>query len=95
MIIFSLRGIPSRIEARTRNARRMDVVVDYSGEQFIIELKVWPGNAYHERDEQQLSDYLDYYHLQKGCMLSYNFNQKKPGVKTLAPGERLLAEAVV
>lgn len=84
------------IEAQTRNARRMDVVVDYSGEQFIIELKVWRGNAYHERGEQQLSDYLDYFHLQKGYMLSYNFNQKKEtGVKTLTVGDRLLVEAVV
>lgn len=84
------------IEAQTRNARRMDVVVDYSGEQFVIEMKIWRGNAYHERGEQQLSDYLDYFHLQKGYMLSYNFNQKKePGVKTLAIGNRLLVEAVV
>lgn len=84
------------IEAQTRNARRMDVVVDYGGEQFIIELKVWRGNAYHERGERQLSDYLDYFHLQKGYMLSYNFNQKKePGVKTLTVGNRLLVEAVV
>lgn len=27
------------IEAQTRDARRTDVIVDYSGEQFIIELK--------------------------------------------------------
>lgn len=74
----------------------MDVVVDYSGEQFIIELKVWRGNAYHERGEQQLSDYLDYFHLKKGYMLSYNFHQKKvSGVKTLMFGDRLLVEAVV
>lgn len=84
------------IEAQTRNARRMDVVVDYSGEQFVIEMKIWRGNAYHERGEQQLSDYLDYFHLQKGYMLSYNFNQKKePGVKTLTIGNRQLVEAVV
>ena len=28
------------IEAETKNARRMDNVVDYAGEQFIIELKI-------------------------------------------------------
>lgn len=84
------------VEAQTRNARRMDVVVDYNGEQFIIELKIWRGNAYHERGEQQLSDYMDYFHLKKGYMLSYNFNQKKDtGVKTLTLGDRLLVEAVV
>lgn len=84
------------IEAQTRNARRMDVVVDYAGEQFIIELKIWRGNAYHERGEKQLSDYLDYFRLKKGYMLSYNFNQKKEsGVKTLLVGDRFLVEAVV
>lgn len=84
------------IEAETRNARRMDVVVDYHGEQFIIELKVWRGNAYNERGEQQLSDYLDYFRLKKGYMLSYNFNKKKEiGVKEIHIGDRVLVEAVV
>lgn len=84
------------IEAETRNARRMDVVVDYRGEQFIIELKVWRGNAYNERGESQLSDYLDYFHLKKGYMLSYNFNKKKEaGVRKIQVGDRMLVEAVV
>ena len=84
------------IEAETRNARRMDVVVDYHGEQFIIELKVWRGNAYNERGEQQLSDCLDYFRLKKGYMLSYNFNKKKEiGVKEIHIGDRVLVEAVV
>lgn len=34
------------IESRTRNLERTDVVVDYQGEQFVIELKIWRGNAY-------------------------------------------------
>lgn len=84
------------IEAETRNDRRMDVVVDYLGEQFIIELKVWRGNAYHERGEKQIADYLDYFHLKKGYMLSYNFNQKKEiGVSEKVYGDRILVEAVV
>lgn len=84
------------IEAETRNARRMDVVVDYLGERFIIELKIWHGNAYNERGEKQLSDYLDYFKLRKGYMLSYNFNRKKElGVKEIRIGDRILVEAVV
>ena len=84
------------IEPETRNARRMDVVVDYLGERFIIELKIWRGNAYHERGEKQLSDYLDYFKLRKGYMLSYNFNKKKEiGVKEIHIGDRTLVEAVV
>ncbi len=84
------------IEPRTRNARRMDVVVDYQGEQFIIELKIWRGDAYNSRGEKQLSDYLDYFDLKKGYMLSYNFNQKKEtGVRKIHLGDRMLVEAVV
>ena len=59
-------------------------------------MKIWRGNAYHERGEQQLSDYLDYLHLKKGYMLSFNFNKKKEiGVKEVVLGDKLLIEAVV
>jgi hypothetical protein len=84
------------IEAETRNSRRMDVVVDYSGERFVIELKIWRGNAYNERGEQQLSEYLDYFKIKKGYMLSYNFNAKKEiGVTKITVGDRVIVEAVV
>ena len=65
------------VEPRTRNNERMDLVIDYHGERSIIEMKSWRGNAYHERGEKQLSDYLDYFHLKKGYMLSFNFNKKR------------------
>ena len=84
------------VESETRNHERMDLVIDYHGEQSIIELKIWRGNAYNERGEEQLSDYLDYFHLKKGYMLSFNFNKKKEvGVKEIIIGNRLLIEAVV
>lgn len=65
------------IESRTRNDERMDVVIDYLGERFVVELKIWRGQAYHEKGEEQLANYIDYYHLDTGYMLIYNFNQKK------------------
>ena len=84
------------IEARTRNNERMDVVIDYLGERFVVELKIWRGNAYNERGEDQLAAYLDYYHLDRGYMLSYNFNRKKTvGVHTVPVGDKTLVEAVV
>ncbi len=46
--------------------------------------------------ENQLCDYLDYYRLTKGYMLSFNFNKKKKiGIKEIILGDRLLIEAVV
>lgn len=70
------------IEAETRNSRRMDLVIDYLGEQFIVELKIWGGKAYHTKGEDQLADYLESKHLAKGYLLTYSFNKKKtPGVE--------------
>lgn len=84
------------IEAETRNRERTDVVVDYRGEQFVIEMKIWRGNAYHTRGEKQLTDYLDYYHLKKWYMVSFCFNQKKePKVVEILLGDKVLVEAVV
>ena len=61
------------IEAQTRDAGQTDIVVDYAGEQFVIEMKIWRGNEYNERGEEQLIRYLDYFRLDKGYMLSFNF----------------------
>lgn len=84
------------VEARTRNQERTDLIIDYRGAQFIIEMKVWRGNAYHERGEEQLLSYLDHYHLKKGYMLSFNFNKEKEiGVKEHKFGDRILIEAIV
>ncbi|MCD7956159.1 MAG: ATP-binding protein [Lachnospiraceae bacterium] len=84
------------VEARTRNRKQTDLIIDYHGEQLVIELKIWRGNAYNERGEEQLAEYLDYYHLKKGYMLSFCFNKnKKIGVKEVTVGDRLLVEAVV
>lgn len=84
------------VEPETRNRERMDLVIDYHGEQHICELKIWRGNAYNERGEEQLSGYLDHFGLKKGYMLSFNFNKKKTiGVKEVALGDKVLIEAVV
>ncbi len=84
------------IEAQTRDARRTDVIVDYLGEQFIIEMKIWHGNEYNERGEEQLTGYLDYYHKDKGYLVSFNFNKnKETGVKTVMLGNKMIVEAVV
>lgn len=62
----------------------------------MVILKIWHGNAYNERGEKQLSDYLNFFHLDKGYMLSFNFNQKKKiGVREIAVGNKMLIEAVV
>ena len=84
------------IEAQTRDARRTDVIIDYLGKQYIIELKIWRGEEYNRRGVEQLGDYLDAYHLKKGYMLSFNFNKDKEiGIKEVIAGDKVIVEAVV
>ncbi len=84
------------VEPETRNRERMDLVVDYQGEQFVVEMKIWHGDAYHRRGEDQIAGYLEYYGLKKGYMISFNFNKKKEaGVKEIVVGDKVLVEAVV
>ena len=84
------------IEARTRDMRRTDVIIDYLGQQYIIELKIWHGEEYNKRGEQQLLDYLEAYHTNIGYMLSFSFNEnKKIGVREFVIGDKVLIEAVV
>lgn len=84
------------VEARTRDLRRTDIVVDYRGQQFVIELKVWHGDEYNRRGEEQLAGYLEDYHLKKGYMLSFNFNKnKQAGIHKIAFGDKIIVEAVV
>lgn len=84
------------IESRTRGLRRTDVIVDYKGEQYVIEMKIWHGEEYHNRGEKQLVQYLDDYHQNTGYLISFNFNQKKQsGVHEIVVGDKMLIEAVV
>ena len=66
------------------------------GRIFIVELKIWHGNEYNERGEEQLLNYLYYYRIGEGYMLSFNFNKKKEtGVKEVRMGDKIIVEAVV
>ena len=84
------------IEARTRNMERTDLIIDYNQEQFIVELKLWRGEVRHREGERQLAAYLEHYHVNRGYMLSFNFNKKKDmGVKEVSLGDKVLVEAMV
>ena len=84
------------IEAQTRDQKRTDVIVDYLGKQYIIELKIWRGEEYNTEGEKQIAEYLNYYHLEKGYLLSFNFNKnKKSGMKTIQVNGKTVIEAAV
>ena len=70
--------------------------MDYLGKQYVIELKIWRGNEYNKRGEKQLAEYLEYYHLEKGYLLSFNFNKnKKTGLKEVEVDNKKIIEVVV
>lgn len=59
-------------------------------------MKLWRGNAYNERGEKQLFDYLDYYKKDTGYLLSFNFNKKKEtGIKEVLMDGKRIIEVVV
>lgn len=93
-----INGIGSyHIEEQTRDHDRMDVVIDYLGKQYVIELKIWRGNAYNERGEKQLCRYLEYFNLQTGYLVSFCFNKKKQSglLPPVILKGRTLIEAIV
>ena len=84
------------IEAQTRDQTRTDVIVDYLGQQFILEMKIWRGDRYNAKGEKQILDYLSYWNLDTGYMLSFNFNKKKEtGVKRVQISGKVLFEGTV
>ena len=80
------------IEAQTRDKTRTDIIVDYRGQQFIIELKLWKGQQYHHNGQIQLAEYLEFYHADRGYLLTFNFNKhKKTGIsESVCNGKRIL-----
>ena len=84
------------IESRTRSMGRTDLIIDYKGSQYVIEMKIWHGEEYNSRGEKQLAGYLEEYDLQTGYMVSFNFNRSKhPGVHEITIDNKTIVEAVV
>ena len=67
------------IESQFTDLRRMDLVVDYGSEQFIIELKVWRGEMSHNDAYEQLSGYLEKKNRQIGYLLTFDFRKSNSG----------------
>lgn len=83
------------IEAQTRDQTRTDIIIDYLGKQYVIEMKIWRGKQYNEDGEKQIRAYLDYFDLDTGYMLSFNFNKNKStGVRMVEIDGKTLYEGV-
>ena len=71
-------------------------MIDYLGKQYVVEMKIWRGEEYNRRGEQQLADYLEAYHLDRGYLLSFNFNKnKKASAREIQCGKKRIFEIIV
>jgi hypothetical protein len=64
------------IESSFTDLRRMDIVVDYGRDQFIIELKIWRGTQYEEGANKQLLGYLETKNADTGYLLTFEFRKE-------------------
>ena len=64
------------VESETRDAKRMDVIVDYNADQFIVELKLWYGESKHEDALDQLVGYLNRKNRDTGYLLTFDFRKR-------------------
>jgi len=64
------------IESQLTDLSRMDLVVDFDVDEFVIELKLWRGSAYHQRGYAQLKEYLTQRGQKKGYLI--NFDIRRP-----------------
>ena len=64
-------------EVQISEEKRLDIVITYLKEKYLVELKIWYGEEYHQRGLKQLKDYLDIKNLECGYLVIYNFNKNK------------------
>lgn len=84
------------MEEQLRDHRRTDMVIHYLGRRYVIEMKIWRGERYNEKGEKQISEYLDYWGLKTGYLLSFCFNKnKEPGVAIVHIGDKTIYEGIV
>jgi len=64
------------IESQFTDLRRMDIVVDFGRDQFIIELKLWKGGEYERKAYNQLLGYMDSKKADAGYLLIFDFRKE-------------------
>ena len=64
-------------EVQISEEKRLDIVVTYLSNKYVVELKIWRGIEYHKKGLKQLKDYLDIQGLDSGYLVVYNFNKDK------------------
>jgi hypothetical protein len=64
-------------ESETRDYGKIDLVIDFLKQQFILELKIWYGDSKHESAYEQLAAYLKSKNMDCGYLLTFDFRKKQ------------------
>jgi hypothetical protein len=64
------------LESQTSIGKRLDVVINYAGEEFIVELKLWYGDVKQDDGRQQLLEYMAVLEQDKGYLLTFDFRTR-------------------
>ena len=64
------------IESQTTDERKMDLVVDFGEDQFIVELKIWRGEVKRQENYAQLAGYLEKKNAKRGYLLTFDFRTR-------------------
>jgi hypothetical protein len=59
------------LEPEIRGGRKIDLVVLYEGQEFIVEVKIWRGEAYEQKGFEQLAGYVKDVHGDTGYLVSF------------------------
>ena len=64
-------------EVQISEEKRLDIIITYLSNKYLVELKIWRGEEYHQKGLKQLYDYMDIQGLGNGYLVIYNFNKNK------------------
>jgi len=64
-------------EVQVSTEKRLDIVVTYLNHRYILELKLWYGQKYHEEGLLQLADYLDIHGVDEGFLVIFDDRKEK------------------
>ncbi|MBP2033796.1 hypothetical protein J2Z42_002503 [Clostridium algifaecis] len=82
-------------EVQGGEEKRFDIVITYNNKMYIVELKVWHGEEYHEKGLVQLGEYLEQYSLDTGYLLIFDFRKLKGEVgKAESPTSMIWCESL-
>jgi hypothetical protein len=63
-------------EVQVSEEKRLDIVITFRNKKYIVELKIWRGEAYHKEGIGQLCDYLDRQNERIGYLLIYDLRKE-------------------